>query len=110
MAVVFNSTVLYSQSEMLAKRIQEDIQEVDEHLLNDEYDKALLKIEQVEKYSAYISIDKNRLSLNLAKAKAYLGKGESEKSMGLLLKGLDELNTKKESILRGQYALFLGKT
>ena len=109
-AFVFNSAVLYSQSEMLAKRIQEDIQEVDERLLNDEYDKALLKIEQIEKYSAYISIDKNRLSLNLAKAKAYLGKGESEKSMSLLLKGLDELNTEKESILRGQYALFLGET
>ena len=109
-ALVFNSAVLYSQSEMLAKRIKEDIQEVDKGLLNEEYDKALLKIEQLEKYSAYISIDTNRLSLNLAKAKAYLGKDEPEKSMSLLLKGLDELNTKKESALRGQYALFLGKT
>jgi len=95
---------------MLAKRIKEDIQEVDKGLLNEEYDKTLLKIEQLEKYSAYISIDTNRLSLNLAKAKAYIGKGESERSMSLLLKGLNELNTKKESTLRGQYALFLGET
>ncbi len=109
-AFVFNSAVLYSQSEMLAKRIQEDLQEVDERLLNEEYDKALLKIEQVEKYSAYISIDKNRLNLNLAKAKAYLGKEESEKSINILLRGLDELNSKEESLLRGQYAMFLAKT
>ncbi|MDX5585160.1 MAG: ATP-binding protein [Aureibaculum sp.] len=100
---------MHSQSEMLAKRIKEDIQEVDKRLLNEEYDMALLKIELLEKYSVYISIDTNRLSLNLAKAKAYLGKGESEKSINILLSGLDELNTQKESVLRGQYASFLGK-
>ena len=107
--VVLNSFVLHSQSEMLAKRIKEDIQELDKRLLNEEYDMALLKIELLEKYSVYISIDTNRLSLNLAKAKAYLGKGESEKSINILLSGLDELNTQKESVLRGQYASFLGK-
>jgi signal transduction histidine kinase len=95
---------------MLAKRIQEDLQEVDKRILNKEYDEALVKIEQLEKYSAYISIDKNRLNLNLAKAKVYLGKQESEKSINILLRGLDELNSKEESLLRGQYAAFLAKT
>ena len=109
-AFVFNSVVLYSQSEMLSKRIQEDLQEVDRRILNKEYDMALLKIEQVEKYSAYISIDKNRLNLNLAKAKAYLGKEESEKAINILLRGLDQLNSKEESLLHGQYASFLAKT
>jgi signal transduction histidine kinase len=109
-ALVLNSVVLHAQSEMLAKRIQEDLQEVDKRILNKEYDEALVKIEQLEKYSAYISIDKNRLNLNLAKAKVYLGKQESEKSINILLRGLDELNSKEESLLRGQYAAFLAKT
>ena len=108
--LVLNSVVLHAQSEMLAKRIQEDLQEVDKRILNKEYDKALIKIEQLEKYSAYISIDENRLNLNLAKAKVYLGKEESEKSINILLRGLDELNSKEESILRGQYASFLART
>jgi len=109
-ALVLNSVVLHAQSEMLAKRIQEDLQEVDKRILNKQYDEALVKIEQLEKYSAYISIDKNRLNLNLAKAKVYLGKQESEKSINILLRGLDELNSKEESLLRGQYAAFLAKT
>jgi len=109
-ALFLNSVVLHAQSEMLAKRIQEDLQEVDKRILNKEYDEALFKIEQLEKYSAYISIDKNRLNLNLAKAKVYLGKQESEKSINILLRGLDELNSKEESLLRGQYAAFLAKT
>jgi len=109
-ALFLNSVVLHAQSEMLAKRIQEDLQEVDKRILNKEYDEALFKIEQLEKYSAYISIDKNRLNLNLAKAKVYLGKQESDKSINILLRGLDELNSKEESLLRGQYAAFLAKT
>ena len=109
-ALFLNSAFVYSQSEMLSKHIQEDLQEVDKRILNKEYDQALIKIEQLEKYSAYISIDKNRLSLNLAKAKAYLGKEESEKSINILLKGLNELDSKKESKLRGQYAIFLATT
>jgi len=109
-AIVLNSVVLHAQSEMLAKHIQEGLQEVDNSILNNEYDKALLKIEQLEKYSAYISIDTNRLSLNLSKAKAYLGKEESEKGLNILLKGLNELDIKKESKLLGDYASFLAIT
>ena len=52
--LILNSIVLQAQSEMLAKHIEEGLQEVDKRILNKEYDQALLKIEQLEKYSAYI--------------------------------------------------------
>jgi len=107
--LVLNSFVLYSQSETLAKHIQEDLLEIDNRILNKEYDQALLKIEQLEKYSAYISNNNNRLNLNLLKAEAYFGKEESEESINLLLTGLDQLIKQKESPLIGKYSLFLAQ-
>ena len=100
---------MFSQSETLSDHIEIELEEIESRIQNKKFEQALLKIEQLESYSAYTSVDKNRLNLNLLKAKALYGNKEPEESMNLLLSGFNELSNQNELLLIGEYSLYLGQ-
>ena len=107
---IFNSNTLHSQSETLLKYIQDNLERIDEQLQNKEYGKALVKVELLESYKTYISVDENRLNLNLIKAKALYGNENQEVAIKLLLNGLDELEINSNlPILKVKYSNFIGE-
>ncbi len=83
----------YSQknSHELIEHINQKLERIDNLISQKSYQLALSKLKELEAYSNYISNDKDRLNHNLRKAKAYFGNNEHQKSMDLLLSGLDEL-------------------
>jgi signal transduction histidine kinase len=104
-----NSLGIYSQSETLKIYIEEKLQLIEENLETKQYDLALNKIEELEKYSNYVKNDRNRLNLNFVKAQALLGHKEQENAINLLLKGLDELKSKPElADLKIKFSTYLG--
>ena len=98
-----------AQSKELANHIQEKLARIDERILARDYDLALTKLEELESYTEYISVNENRLILNYKRAQAYYGNGEQEKAMSLLLKGLDEAELLNASRLRTTYTNYLGE-
>ena len=107
---IFTSNTLHSQSETLLKYIQENLERIDEQLQNKEYDKVLVKVEELESYKVYISVDENRLNLNLIKAKALYGNENQEAAIKLLLNGLDELEINSNlHVLKVKYSNFIGE-
>jgi len=107
---IFNSTPLHSQSDILLKHIQSSLEKIDVQFQNKEYDKVLVKVEELESYKAYVSVVENRLSLNLIKAKALYGNNNQEESIKLLLNGLDELEINSNlQLLKVKYSNFIGE-
>ena len=108
---VFSNFAGYAQSESLDAQIKKKLQQIEQQIENKEYDQALAKIEQLESYKNYISIDGNRLQIELLKAKSFYGnKDEQEKATNLLLKGLDELILRPKLFrLKIEYSSFLGE-
>ncbi len=105
-----NSFLLtYGQSKELAKHIEDEIKSIDEHLSKNEFTLALTTIEQLESYTQYIASDRNRLALNLKKAKAHYGNNADEKAIKLLLDGLKELEILTFPNIKIDYNNYLGK-
>ena len=108
--LIFNSLIIQSQSNSLKIYIDEKIQLIDENIVNEEFDLALNKIEELENYSNYVKSDENRLNLNFIKARAYFGKGEQEKAINLLLNGLSEVEQMPKLLnLKVEYSTFIGE-
>ena len=77
---------LNAQSETLETYINQKLLLIDQNIQDKRYDVALTKIEELETYSEYKNDNRNRLHLNLVKAKVYYGTEDSQKAMALLLK------------------------
>ncbi len=101
--------IIVAQTEQLESHIQEKLCDIDELIVNKEYNLALSKLTDLESYTEFISSDENRLSLNLKKAEAHYGIKDKEIAMGLLFNGLDELNNLDLKELEIDYSDYLGK-
>ncbi len=104
-----NFQLSHCQSEELTDHIEEGLIHIDEHFSNNEFVLALTKIEELESYTQYISNDRNRLALNLKKAKAHYGNNDDEKATKLLLDGLKELEKLSLPYVRMDYNSYLGE-
>ena len=94
---------LHSQTDSLEKIIETSIE-------NKEYELVLNNIEKLETDSNYLKFDKNRLSLNLLKAKFLYETNQHEESINLLLKGYSELaNDTSLKPLYIKYGKYLGQ-
>jgi signal transduction histidine kinase len=105
--ICFTNTT--AQSEQLTKHIQEKLVDIDALIANKDYNLALSKLTDLESYKNYIGSKKNSLTINLKRAQAYYGNEETETAMGLLLHGLDDLNTLNFKDLKIEYLKYLGK-
>ena len=108
-ALLFCSEVFaQNTSEQLFEHISDRLNEIDNNLINSEYDQALSKIQNLENYEKFISIKENKLNLELKKARAYYGMGDQKKAVETLLSGFDKLKLRPYS-LRIDYSLELGE-
>tara|TARA_R110002073_G_scaffold220418_1_gene380618 strand:- start:104490 stop:106286 length:1797 start_codon:yes stop_codon:yes gene_type:complete len=98
-----------AQSEQLAKHIEEKLIRIDSRLQAGDYDLALTKLEELESYKDYISIDQNRLFIYLKKAHALYGIGNQGEAMELLLKGVEELNDGELYKLKVEYIKYIAE-
>jgi signal transduction histidine kinase len=98
-----------AQSIRLTKHIEEKLIDIDELIANKNYNLALSKLTDLESYKDYITSNENRLDINLKRAQAFYGNDEEETAMGLLLNGLDELESLKLSKLKTSYTKYLGE-
>ena len=105
-----NYITVYSQREPLENHIQEKFEKIDRLLKNNEYDQALIKIEELESYKNYFTVEKNRLTLNLKKAKIFYGINKQKEATQILLKGLDQIGLSSKHInLKIEYEKFAGQ-
>ena len=107
----FSQFYVYGQESPLEIQIEEELQYIRQQIELKEYDEALEKIVELESDKKFIGNDSNRLQLELLKAKSfYRNKEEQEKTINILLKGLDELKLKPKLFkLKIEYTTFLGK-
>ncbi len=107
---IFSCFTIYSQNESLEITIPEKLQQIEEQIVKQEYEEALITIELLELNKKFIVIDSNALRIALLRAKSFYGNKEQEKAIDILLKGLDKLKLKPElSKLKIQYSYFIGE-
>ena len=108
--LIFNSiNFAFGQSKELTDHIREKLVSIDERIAAKDYNLALTKLEDLESYSNFISVKRNRLMVDLKRAKAYYGNNEQEKAMNLLLNGLDQLESLNFLKLKTDYTSYVGE-
>ncbi len=100
---------LNGQSEQLAKHIEGKLVTINKVIAEKDYVLALSKLTDLENYEEYISVDENRLFVNLKKGEAYYNIQNEEKAMELLLEGLDDLESLNLPQLKIKYSNYLGE-
>lgn len=99
---------VYSQTEAFDKYILNKIEAIDVNIEEKQYDIALEKIEELEKYKSYIEKDVNRLDIQLRKAKVLFETDEEEQALDLLLNGLNDAETLNVIKSKIEYSQYLG--
>ena len=107
---VFSCFTTYSQNESLEATIPEKLLQIEQQIVEQEYEETLITIAQLASIKDYIKIDKNRLDLDYKKAQCYNGLDKHTEAINILLKGLDELSLKPVlSAQKIKYAFYIGK-
>ncbi len=86
---LLSSFWLHAQIDSIEKLIETNLQ-------NKDFELVLSNIEKLETNTNYLKSDKNRLNLNLLKAKFYYNTNQHEESINLLLTGFTELTTRAD--------------
>lgn len=93
----------------LLEHTNSKIQTIDSLIRVKEFNVANEKIESLKTYSRYFTDSRNVLNIDLKKSRIYLGQGDGEKAITLLLDNLSIINESPELIdLKYKYCIFLG--
>jgi len=91
-----------------AQSIEEQLKTIEKSIELNEFEAALERIEKLEDNAIFIKVDRNKLNLDLKKARIYIGQKEQDKAMNILLTNLNKFDDNKDEEYYPKFVNYLG--